>query len=215
MSNVTSCSSWRLYVIIDKAAAGGRDLAWIADQAIQGGADVIQLRDKAASTRAMIEEASRIAHVAYVARVPFLINDRVEVAVAVGADGVHIGQDDLPVSVVRQILGSAPMIGKSTHSLAQALEAEREEAGYIAVGPVYPTPTKPDSPAVGLDLIGQVKGRVQRPIVAIGGIDHSTLPDVLSAGATCVAVVRAVSGADDPQAAARALKAILLQIAPT
>ena len=211
MSNVNSLSHWRLYVILDSAASKGRDLAWIAECAIQGGADVIQLRDKTASTRQLIEEAERIARVARAAQVPLLINDRVDVAVAVGAAGVHLGQDDLSVSVARRILGSAGMIGKSTHSLQQALDAEQEGVDYLAVGPIYPTPTKPDTPHVGLALIGQVKTRVRRPLVAIGGVDRATLPDVVAAGAECVAVVRAVCSADDPQAAAHDLKKIVAQ----
>ena len=206
MSNAASLSAWRLYVIVDKAAAKARDLAWIADRAIRGGADVIQLRDKAASAQALIEEAKRCVQLTKAAGVPLIINDRVDVAVAVGADGVHLGQDDLPVSVARQILGPGRIIGASTHSLKQALEADRAGVDYLAVGPIYPTPTKPEASSVGASLISQVKAQVQRPLVTIGGIDQTTLPEVLAAGATCVAVVRAVCGAEHPEAAARALK---------
>ena len=211
MSNATSCSAWRLYVIVDKAAAKARDLAWITDRAIRGGADALQLRDKAASAHTLIEEAKRCLQVTKAAGVPLIINDRVDVAVAVGADGVHIGQDDLPVSVARQILGPGRIIGTSTHSLKQALEADRAGVDYLAVGPIYPTPTKPDSSSVGASLISQVKAQVQRPIVTIGGIDQTTLSEVLAAGATCVAVVRAVCAAEDPEAAARALKDMMTQ----
>ena len=215
MSNAPSCSAWRLYVIIDKSAARDRDLAWIADQAIRGGADVIQLRDKTASAQVLIDEATRLRTITQAAGIPLIINDRVDVAVAVGADGVHLGQDDLPVAVARQILGPKRLLGTSTHSLAQALEADRVGADYLAVGPIYPTPTKPEYPHVGPALISQIAARVQRPLVTIGGIDQTTLPKVLAAGARCVAVVRAVCGADDPQAAARLLKDSLLRMVPT
>jgi len=211
MSNATSCSAWRLYVIIDPAAARGRDLAQIAAQAIRGGADAIQLRDKTGPIRQVIEEAGRLLAVTRPAAVPLIINDRIDVVVACGADGVHVGQDDLPVSVARQILGPERIVGKSTHTLSQALEAEREGVDYLAVGPIYPTPTKPDSPSVGRDLIAQVRAKVRAPLVVIGGIEAGTLPEVLQHGAACVAVVRAVCGADDPEEAARTLKRMVAQ----
>jgi len=210
-SNATSCSSWRLYVIIDASAASGRDLAWVADQAIQGGADVLQLRDKQASTKQLIAEAESVLRVARAAGVPLLINDRIDVAVATGADGVHLGQDGRPVSVARMILPAGRLIGASTHSLEQALDADRQRVDYLAVGPMYTTPTKPDYPGVGVGLIGQVKATVRRPIVAIGGVDQRTLSAVIEAGAECVAVVRAVCGAQDPKAAARQLKNLLVK----
>lgn len=215
MLNLTSCAAWRLYVIVDRAAAGGRDPAWIAEQAIRGGADVVQLRDKTGSTRDVIAHAQAVLQVTHAAHIPLIINDRVDVAVAVGADGVHLGQDDLPVSVARQMLGPDRILGKSTHSLEQALEADREAVDYLAVGPIYPTPTKPDYPSVGVTLIDQVRARVCKPLVVIGGVDQATLPEVLRAGASCVAVVRAVCGADDPEAAARELKRALTQFVPS
>ncbi len=209
-SNGNSCSAWRLYVIVDAAAARGRDLAQIAEHAIRGGADVIQLRAKAVSTRSLLEHAERLRRVT-AGRVPLIINDRLDVALAVGADGVHLGQDDLPVGKARELLGRRPLIiGKSTHSLDQALEAEREATEYVAVGPVYATPTKPDYGNVGLELVRQAAAKLLKPIVAIGGIDASTLALVRHAGARCVAVVRAVCGADDPESAARSLKQALV-----
>jgi len=198
-------------VIVDPAAARGRDLTQIAAQAIRGGADVIQLREKTGSTRQVIRQAERLLAVTRPASVPLIINDRIDVAVAAGADGVHLGQDDLPVAVARHILGGSRLIGKSTHTLQQALEAEQEGVEYMAVGPIYPTPTKPDSPHVGPGLIGEVSAAVRTPLVVIGGIDEGTLPEVLQHGASCVAVVRAVCAADDPQAAARRLKRMLTE----
>lgn len=211
MLNAASCSTWQLYVIIDRAASRNRDLAWIAKQAICGGADVIQLRDKDAPTRLFIEEATRVLAITTAAHIPLIINDRIDVAVAVGADGVHVGQEDLPLLIARQILGPERIIGKSTHRLDQAIAGEREGADYLAIGPIYPTPTKPDYPSVGLPLIREVNAHVRIPRVCIGGIDDATLPEVVAAGATCVAVVRAVCSADDPARAARNLKRLLTQ----
>ncbi|MDP3723342.1 MAG: thiamine phosphate synthase [Candidatus Omnitrophota bacterium] len=208
--NVISCAQWRLYVIIDGAVVGRRDPAEVAAAAIRGGADVIQLRDKAASTRQVLECAQQLLTVTRAGGVPLLINDRVDVAVAAGADGVHVGQDDLPVWAVRRLLGPERIVGKSTHSLEQALAAEQEGVDYLALGPLYPTPTKPDSPAVGLSLLGRVRAGVTKPLVAIGGIDETTVSEVLGAGAACVAVVRAVCAAADPQAAAQHLKRLLV-----
>ena len=209
MSSGISSSGWRLYVIIDRGACEGRDLAWVARQAIRGGADVIQLRDKGASAQALIAQARRLLEVTQPAKTPLLINDRADVALAAGADGVHLGQEDLPIAAARRLLGPGRIIGKSSHSLAQALEADQEELDYLALGPVYPTPTKPDYPPVGLTLVGEVSARVRHPLVVIGGVDGATLPEVVSAGAACVAVVRAVCAAEDPEAAAQTLKRLL------
>ena len=208
-SSEHSCFAWRLYVIIDRSAAGGRDLADIAAAAIRGGADVIQLRDKTASDRHVLDEARRLLPLTRAAGVPLILNDRVDLARAAGADGVHLGQDDLPVRDARNLLGPGRLIGKSTHRLDQALAAQAEGPDYLGLGPIFPTPTKPDYASVGTALIGEVAARVRVPVVCIGGIDRGNLEEVLRAGAERIAVVRAVCGASDPEAAARELKAIL------
>ncbi len=209
-SNARSSSDWRLYVIVDRAASGGRDLAVIAQQAIRGGADVIQLRDKQAPGRELLEAACALLRVTRAAKVPLIVNDRLDVAMAAGADGVHLGQDDVPVADARALLGPGKLIGHSTHSLEQALAADRAPIDYLAVGPIFATPTKPDYADVGLELISQVRARVRKPFVVIGGLDASRLAAVRHAGASCVAVVRAVCGADDPESAARELKRALV-----
>jgi thiamine-phosphate pyrophosphorylase len=208
--NDASSSTWRLYVIIDPSAAGGRDPVWVAEQAIAGGADALQLRDKHALAGPMIARAQAIRRLTRAAGIPLLINDRVDVAVAAEADGVHLGQDDLPVHVARRLLGPDRLIGKSTHSLEQALAGAAEPVDYIAVGPIFATPTKPDYAHVGLHLVQQVTARVRTPVVCIGGIDASTVGAVREAGARCVVVVRAVCAAADPAAAARELKRAML-----
>ena len=206
---MSNAISWRLYVIVDAAACGQRPLADVAEQAIRGGADVIQLRNKSASKMMLLEQAKQLLPIAREARVPLIINDHVDVAVAAGADGVHLGQEDLPVREARKRLGPDRIIGQSTHDVAQAIRADLGGADYLALGPIYPTPTKPAYEAVGVSLIEEVKMRVGIPIVCIGGITQTTLPEVVRAGATCVAVVRAVCAASDPAASARALKSLM------
>ncbi len=205
-SNNRPCSDWRLYVIIDRAAAGTRPLAQIAHAAIRGGADVLQLRDKTASTKALLAEAAGLLRLTRAAGIPFIVNDRADIAHAVGADGVHLGQEDMPVAAARRLLGPGRLIGKSTHTLEQARTAEDEGPDYIGVGPIFPTPTKPDYGHVGLGLITQVMQQVKVPAVCIGGIDADNLTHVLEAGAERFAVVRAVCAASSPQAPARRLK---------
>ncbi|MBI4354976.1 MAG: thiamine phosphate synthase [Candidatus Omnitrophica bacterium] len=197
---------WQLYVILDRAAAGARDLTAIARQAIAGGADVVQLRDKTASVQAVMAEARSLRVVTREAGIPFIVNDRPDVALAVDADGVHLGQDDGPLSLARQILGPGKLVGRSTHSVAQAAAALAQGADYIGFGPVFATPTKPGYRAIGTGEIGQVVSQAPCPVVVIGGIDLSTVDRVLHAGARCVAVLRAVTAAPDPESAARALK---------
>ena len=204
-------SEWKLYVIVDRDASRGIDVTEIASAAIRGGADALQLREKRATDAQVRRDAERLLPLTRAAGVALIINDRIEVAGAVGADGVHLGQEDPPVAEARCLLGPSRLIGKSTHSQEQALAAEAEGASYIGLGPVFPTPTKPDYGSIGPGLIAQVRARVRIPIVCIGGIELSTLPAVLGAGARCVAVVRAVCAAEDPEAAARALKTALRQ----
>lgn len=204
-----SCSHWQLYVIVDRAACGGRRVFDVAAAAIRGGADAVQLRDKTGSADRVRREAERLRPLASAAHVALIINDQVDVAMVAEADGVHLGQDDLPVQEARRTIGTSRIIGKSTHSLEQALAAQADGVEYIGLGPIFPTPTKPDYGSVGPALIGQVRSQVHLPTVCIGGIDHRNLDTVIASGATCVAVVRAVCAAADPEQAAGQLKSML------
>lgn len=195
-----------LYVIVDGQALKGKDPVRVAEAAIRGGADCIQWRDKSACDREALEVARRLRELTRRVKALFIVNDRLDVAMAAGADGVHLGHEDLPVPAARALLGEPILIGRSTHSLQEALDAQRQGADYIGVGPVFSTPTKPDYRAVGLGLLGEVRTRLSIPWVAIGGIDLENLPLILSAGAPGVAVVRAVAAASDPEQAARSLK---------
>ena len=202
-------SAATLYVIVDAEACGDRDPVAVATEAVAGGADVIQWRAKSWAMRRRWQVAQRLADALRRTPALVIINDHVELALAVEADGVHLGQDDLPVEVARRLVGREVIIGVSTHTEAQALAAQRQGADYLGVGPVFATPTKPEYRPVGPALLTAVGRRLTIPYVAIGGIDRANLPLVLSAGATRVAVVRAVAGARDVRGAARALKRLL------
>ena len=206
------CQNWKLYVITDpnvRAVCKPPLLVHVVEQAIAGGADVIQLRDKTASDEELLKIASTLLSVTRPSRIPLIINDRVHVAKKSGADGVHLGQEDGSLKAAREILGEGAIIGRSTHSREQALEAVREGFDYIGVGPVFPTPTKPDYAPVGLELVQFAAKSISIPFVAIGGIDTSNAAKVVEAGAKTIAVVRAVMRAEDPKKAAEELKASL------
>lgn len=183
------------------------DLAAFAAAVLAAGVDVVQLRDKQAEARPLLEAAAVLRAAADRTGALFAVNDRADVALAAGADILHLGQDDLPMAWARRILGDDVLLGRSTHSLAQAERAVAEGWDYAAVGPVHPTATKPGRPAVGLGLISQVAALAPAtPWFAIGGIDQATLDQVLAAGATRVVVVRAITDAADPGAAAAELR---------
>ena len=198
---------YTLYVIVQEKFSGGRDLVEVARLAISGGATVIQLRDKESTDSRLLEKGLALRRLTRAEDVPLIINDRIDIALAVDAEGVHLGQDDLPVSSARQLLGPGKIIGVSTHSLEQARQARRQGADYIGVGPVFDTKTKENGARpVGLELLRQVGGEIDLPWVAVGGIDKSNVSEVVSAGAKGVAVVTAVVSAPDIRAAALFLR---------
>ncbi len=174
-----------------------------------GGADIVQLRMKGASREELIRRSRAVAKEVQGLGAIFIVNDDPVAAVESGADGVHIGQDDLGVEAARRIVGAGLIVGKSTHSPEQALAASREAVDYLGFGPMFSTPTKPDYKAIGPDQIARITGAFDVPFFAIGGIDLGTLPGVLATGAERVAVVRAVQDAADVRAAARTIKNIL------
>lgn len=200
--------SFRLYAVTDLKTENSETLRAI-EAAYRGGADIVQLRSKVLSDAALIRLGLRVKKIAEKARKLFFVNDRVDLALAIGADGVHLGQDDMPVRTARKLARQAGMkvwIGKSTHHLKQAMDAVREGADYIGVGPVFRTPTKPGVKSVGLQLVRQAAAKVRIPWVAIGGIDLGNICDVAAAGAVRMAVVRAIFSVQDPERAARELK---------
>ncbi len=207
-----------LYLCTDARRERG-DLAEFADAALAGGVDIIQLRDKGSAgerefgpleARQELEALAVLADAARRHGALLAVNDRADLARAAGADVLHLGQDDLPLDVARDIIGPDPLIGRSTHDADQVAAAIAEAVDYFCVGPCWPTPTKPGRTAPGLDLVRHAAALApDKPWFAIGGIDGQRLPEVLDAGARRIVVVRAITAAEDPRAAAQALKSAL------
>jgi thiamine-phosphate pyrophosphorylase len=199
----------RLYLCTDSRREQG-DLADFLDAALRGGVDIVQLREKGLEAREELRLLEVFADAARRHGALWAVNDRADVAAVADADVLHLGQDDLPVPYARRLIGGAPLVGRSTHDRAQVDAAEREpDVDYFCVGPTWPTPTKPGRPAPGLELTRYAAATATRPWFAIGGIDAERLDDVLAAGARRVVVVRAITAAPDPEAAARSLRARL------
>jgi len=200
----------RFHVLTDTCLQTQFSHLELAQLAIAGGADTIQLREKTAETREMIRVAEQVRAFCKRAGVTFIVNDRVDVAIASHADGVHLGQNDFPIPLARTLLGEEAVIGSSAGNLDEARKCLLEGADYIGFGPVYPTASKEDAgPASGLDLLKQVVEEVPLPIVAIGGITRENAPQVIRAGAHGIAVISAVCCQGDPAEAARCLGRIL------
>lgn len=200
---------YSLYLVTDRSLALGRATVNIVQAAIAGGVTCVQLREKHADTRAFLEEARALKALldALEANIPLLINDRLDVALAIGADGVHLGQSDMPLADARRLLGAAMLIGISAESVEDALRAEAEGADYIGISPVFATSTKADiAPPLGLEGIRRIRAAVSLPLVAIGGIHQENAQAVIRAGADGVAVVSAIVSAACPRSAATALK---------
>ncbi|QHW32460.1 thiamine phosphate synthase [Paenibacillus rhizovicinus] len=201
--------NWRdfkLYAITAANYHPERDMLEVMEQAILGGADIVQLRKKDASKEELLADARALRALTARYGVPLIINDHIDIALAVGADGAHFGQDDLPLAEARRILGPDAIIGISTHSLEQALAAERGGADYIGVGPVYPTGTKPGRTAVTTSYVREAAAQVSIPWVAIGGITLGNVDEVLAAGATRICAVSAIVGSEDPAKTCRAFR---------
>lgn len=194
-----------LYVIIDPEAARGRDEASIADQAIDGGARLIQLRDKTREKGLQLPIARQLQAICRQKGALFLVNDHVDLALAVDADGVHLGQKDLPVAVVRRLVPRDMIIGCSTNNPDEARQAEADGADYVSAGRLFPTGSKQDTRPATLETLRAVKTAVSVPVCAIGGIDESNIDAVIAAGADMVSVIAAVARAEDVREAARRL----------
>jgi thiamine-phosphate pyrophosphorylase len=207
----------RLYLCTDARTEQG-DLDAFAEAALSGGVDIVQLRDKrdgvALEAKQEIEALEVLARACARHGALLAVNDRADVALQLDADVLHLGQDDIPVSLARRVLGDEPVIGRSTHSADQARAAAAEPGvDYFCTGPCWPTPTKPGRAAPGLELVRATAGmRTERPWFAIGGIDEQRLPEVLEAGARRIVVVRALTEVADPAGAAARLKAALTAV---
>lgn len=198
---------YSLYLVTDRALSRGRATAEIVREAVAGGATCVQLREKHGSSREFLEEAQAVQAVLRGTGVPLIINDRVDIALAIGAEGVHLGQQDLPIAAARRLGPPGWLIGISAESLEDAVRAEEEGADYIGVSPVFATPTKADTaPPLGLEGLRAIRTAVKIPLVAIGGMHAGNARDVIRAGADGLAVVSAIVAADSPREAARALR---------
>lgn len=208
-------ADYRLYLVTDRNCLQQQTLEQAVEQAILGGVTLVQLREKAIASKAFYERALRIKAICHHYNVPLLINDRVDIALAVEADGVHIGQSDLPCGVVRQLLGKDKIIGVSARTAQQAIQAQADGADYLGVGAMFATSTKADAQTVTIASLTQIRQAVTLPIVAIGGINHTTLPalqQALQAADTSidgVAVVSAILGQKDVKLASEQLKEMI------
>ncbi len=203
---------WSVYVITDRGAAGERPLSEVVRAAVAGGATVVQLRDKRATTRDLIEQGRALHGITRPAGVPLIVNDRVDVALALRAEGVHVGDEDMPAVLARALIGPERILGVSAGTVRDARQAEADGADYLGVGDIYGTPSKPDAGSpIGVEGLREIAEAVSIPVVGIGGIDADNAAAVIAAGAAGVAVISAVIGAPDPKQAVRRLWDIIRQ----
>lgn len=199
-----------LYFVTDRDLCGSRSLIDVVRLAVQGGATCVQLREKDLPTRLFVEEALAVKGLLAPFHVPLIINDRIDVALAVAAEGVHIGQDDMPYAIARKLMGPKAVIGLSVESWDDVEKARALDADYLGVSPVFETPTKTDTKGMwGLEGLARIRAHCRHPLVGIGGLNASNAADVIQAGADSVAVVSAVCSAPDPQAATKHLSQII------
>lgn len=191
-----------LYLVTDRELLRGRDLCTCVEEAILGGVSLVQLREKELSTRDFYQTAQQIKVITDKYQVPLIINDRLDIALAIDADGLHIGQDDMPLTVARRLMGEDKIIGVSARTLTEALAAEQEGADYLGVGAVFATSTKKDANIVALSRLAEIKKAVSIPVVAIGGIGTENAKLVIETGVDGISVVSAILGKSDIRQAA-------------
>jgi thiamine-phosphate pyrophosphorylase len=206
LKNLTDC---RLYGILDLGYVNAEDAQRVTRAMVEGGVDLIQLRGKKQSVGELVHLVANLQKITFAAQTPLIVNDHAKVASQGQVEGVHVGQKDDAVVIAREKAGRKILVGKSTHSLDQAIAAEREGADYIGFGPIFATPTKPDYKPIGLEQIRSVHAQVQLPIFCIGGIKLENLGQVIAAGARRVAIVSGLLKAPDVAKYARACKALL------
>lgn len=212
---MTCLNDWSLYLVTDRDQSRSRSLIEICEAAIRGGVSVVQLREKNADSRTFFEQGLAIRDILRKNQIPFLINDRIDMALALDADGVHLGQSDMPLHIARKIIGFDKIIGWSIDKPQQILSDEALLADYLAIGPIFFTSTKSDaSQPLGLEGMKLARTMTNKPLVAIGGISETNVGQVISSGADCVAVVSAIVGADDVELATRRLASIVTDSKP-
>lgn len=195
-----------IYLVTDRDLCGGRSLAQVVEAAISGGVSCVQLREKNLGTKLFLEEARSLKALLADRGIPLIINDRIDVALAIEADGIHIGQQDMPYPLARQLMGPDAIIGLSVETMGEVDEAEAWDVDYLGVSPIYETATKTDTKGSwGLDGLAKVRAESRHRLVAIGGLNHTNIAQVMAAGADSVAVVSAICAAPDPEQSTRAL----------
>ncbi len=192
MNKIELLSKIQLYVIADKEICGKKDIEKVVMQTIEGGAEMVQYRDKESNDENFLETALKLKSICKARSVPFIVNDRVEIAIKIDADGVHVGQEDMPLAEVKKKLNPSKIIGVSALTIEQAMKAEREGADYVGVGPIFDTSSKKIDKPLGLDLIRKSKDNLSIPFFAIGGINSSNLDDLIRSGGTRIAVISAL-----------------------
>ncbi len=210
MGTISKLERARLYLVTGAGSFQDHKQFKVAEEAVEGGVDILQLRDYSVKDSELLSMARQFRALTRRYRILFIVNNRPDIARLADADGVHVGREDLSVQEVRKVIGEGKVVGVSTHNLDQAQKAISDGADYIGVGPVYPTPTKAGRPAVGVEYVRQV-AEIHPPIpfFAIGGINSSNIEEVLRAGATRLAVVRAITEAKNPKTAAEELQKAL------
>lgn len=203
---------YTLYLVTDRALAGARDFDDLVGRAVRGGCTLVQLREKDASSGELYERALRLKRVTDYFHVPLIIDDRVDIMLAVDAAGVHLGQSDLPAEAARRIIGPDKILGVSARTVEEAEAAESAGADYLGVGAVFPTATKTDAEPVARETLAAICAAVRIPVVAIGGLNAKNIPLLEGIGISGAAVVSAVMGAEDPEEAARKLKEVVYSI---
>lgn len=200
----------KLYLVTDRGLSLGRDIEWVVSEAVKGGVSIVQLREKDIDTREFVDLGKRLKALLAPLGVPLIINDRVDVALAVDADGVHIGQSDMPYEIARKLLGPDKIIGLSAENMDDILEANKLDVDYVAISPVYSTTTKTDTAApFGLDGVEKAVKLSVHPTVCIGGMNEKTVADVMARGTDGVAVVSAIVSAPSPREASENLLKLL------
>ena len=195
---------WRLCLVTDRTLAGGRSLSDIVGASVRGGATMVQLREKHAGTREFLEQARALKILLAPHKIPLIINDRVDIALAVHAEGVHVGQTDMPIEQVRALIGPNKLIGLSITNHQQIMQADVALADYLGIGPLYDQTTKPDaSKTLGVEGFRKLRQQTQKPVMAIGGLKADNSAPVIAAGADGLAVVSAIIKAADPESASR------------
>lgn len=202
-------ADYSLYLVTDRTLVGERNLLSCIEEALKGGVTMVQLREKSLSSREFYETACQVKQLTDKYQLPLIINDRLDIALAVDADGLHIGQEDLPVNVVRRFLGSDKFLGVSAATLAEAIQAKEQGADYLGVGAVFPTSTKTDARKVSISELKEVKEKVGLPVVAIGGINADNLAEVKEAKVDGIAIVSAILGESNIRAATQRLNDLM------